>query len=675
MPLMLFSRAPGSEPTSLPGFIVWKSDAHGVIQQDNPGWGLFTGQVPSEYSGIGWLEAVHPDDRHRVAAQWQAAVVNGALYELQYRVRRLDGAYRDILCQAGPQYEGDKIVAWTGICNDITDALRADLKRQAIEARLSLLDRMGQATRHLSDPVLVMATVARLLGEHLGVTRCAYADVEPDSNLFTIRNDWSSAGVPSSAGTYQLELFGPQAVGNLRQGKHLVVNDVDHELGEDGGGRMFNAIGIKSIICAGLVKDHRLVAMMAVHQDAARHWTEDDIALVAEVVDRCWTHIERVRDHEKLREQDRRKDHFLATLAHELRNPLAPIRYAVALLKRSRDPGKQRPVLEVIERQAGHLTRLVDDLLEVARINQGLVTLQRGQVSVASLLEQAAETVAPQLQSARHRLEVQLPAASITVSADATRIVQVLANLLHNAIKYTPDGGHIRLGGTVEKDHVLLEVADNGIGIPPADQARLFELFTQLPHTAHRAQGGLGIGLSLVRSLVELHGGQVRLESGGLDQGSRFVVQLPRTTPDDAPPRADAENRSAAGQGYILVVEDNEDGREVLVALLEDVGYTVRAAADGLQALDLAALEDPWLVLLDLGLPGIDGYEVAKRLRQDVGLVDTRIVALTGWGSAQDRQRTAAAGFDAHFTKPFDPDELERFVAQVAAEAGLRVSR
>lgn len=675
MPLILSAAAPQLEPVSVPKFLVWKSNAQGVIQHDNPGWGLFTGQSPAEYTGAGWLQAVHPDDREHVAQEWAAAVAQRSLYELRYRLRRRDGLYRDILCQAGPQYEGADIVAWTGICNDITTTLRAEAQRQAIEERLSFLDRLGEATRNLSDPALVMATVARLLGEHLKVTRCAYADVEADSNLFTIRNDWSAPGVASSAGTYQLELFGPQAVHRLRRGDPLVVDDIDRDLGADGGGRMFNAIGIKAIICAGLVKDNRLVAMMAVHQNQPRHWRNDDLALVAEVVERCWTHIERVRDHAKLREQDRRKDEFIATLAHELRNPLAPIRYAVALLRRSKEPSKQRQVLDVIDRQAGHLTRLVDDLLEVSRINQGLITLQRHPVAVASLLEQAAETVAPQLQAAGHRLEVRLPAASLTVNVDATRIVQVLANLLNNAIKYTPDGGNLRLAGSLEDDHVLLEVVDNGIGIPAADQARLFELFTQLPHTAHRAQGGLGIGLSLVRSLVELHGGQVHLESGGLDQGSRFMIRLPPALSAHAPEPGAQSQGTGTSDGYILIVEDNEDGREVLVALMEDLGYRVRAAADGFEALDIARTGRPWLVLLDIGLPGIDGYEVARRLRQELQWNDVKIVALTGWGSEQDRQRSAAAGFNAHFTKPFDPDELERFVAQVATDAGFPTSR
>lgn len=648
-------------------FIVWRTSALGLVDGENPGWSRFTGQTHEEYAGEGWLQAVHPDDRAQAEARWRVAVQAGAQYEVRYRLRHRDGSYRHVACLAGPLFEGGRISAWAGVCNDITHSLQADAKRVAIEARLSFLDELGEATRHLSDPETVMSTVARLLGEHLGATRCAYADVEADGNRFTIRNDWSAAGVDSSAGVYELERFGPQATSNLRRGQHLVVHDVDAELGDDAGGRMFNAIGIQAIICAGLVKGDRLVAMMAVHQAAPRRWTDDDIALVAEVVERCWTHIERVRDSAKLREQDRRKDEFLATLAHELRNPLAPIRYALALLRRGADPQRQQQALDVVDRQSAHLTRLVDDLLEVSRINRGLIHLQRSTISLAAVLQQAAETVAPQMQAARHRLALSLPAPGVLLEADPTRMVQVVANLLHNAIKYTPEGGHIRLAGTVEQGQAVIEVADTGVGIPPQDQERLFDLFTQLPHTAGRAQGGLGIGLSLVKSLVDLHGGQVRAYSEGLGHGSRFTVRLPLAAgTEQAPTSAGADAPGAAGAGHILVVEDNEDGRELLVALLEEFGHVVRAAADGPQALALADEAAPWLVLLDIGLPGMDGYEVARRMRQLPGLADIAIVALTGWGAPQDRERTAAAGFDAHFTKPFDPDALENFVQQAA---------
>ncbi|RYY82537.1 MAG: response regulator, partial [Comamonadaceae bacterium] len=502
----------------------------------------------------------------------------------------------------------------------------------------------------------VMQVTAQLLGEHLSATRCAYADVDPDNDRFTIRSDWSP-GVPSSVGVYSLDLFGPQAASNLRSGRQLVVEDVDRELGDDNGGRMFNAIGIKAIVCAGLVKHGRLVAMMAVHQAVPRRWADDELSVINDVVERCWAHIERVRGAALLRDQDRRKDEFLVTLAHELRNPIAPMLYAVALMKREKDPARLGRRIDVIERQAGHLVRLVDDLLDVSRISRGVIALQREVVDIGPLLAQAVETATPVLEAARHRLVVQLPEQLAPVHADPARLVQIVTNLLNNAAKYTPDGGEVRLSCSVQGPRVVIEVADNGLGIPAEDQVRLFDLFTQLPHTGSKAHGGLGIGLSIVKSLVELHGGTVGVRSAGLNAGSTFRLELPLAVATVAS-HGSVEPATATHRGRILVVEDNPDGLRTLVELIEAHGHDVTGVADGREAVRVAGQWGPDLVLLDLGLPLMDGYEVAARLRSDPVLARTRIVALTGWGTAQDRARTAAAGFDAHLTKPIAPERL-----------------
>ncbi len=541
--------------------------------------------------------------------------------------------------------------------------------------RLDFLHRLGQSTRPLTDPTDLMATTARLLGEQLGATRCAYADVEADSDRFTIRADWSQPGVPTSAGEYRLALFGSRAVADLRQGRHLVVRDVQAELAEDDGAAMFRAIGIHAIICAGLVKDGRLVAMMAVHQGAPRDWTADDIALVEEVVDRCWAHIERVRAVALLEEQDRNKDVFLATLAHELRNPLAPMRYAAAMLALP-DPAQHARAREVIGRQVGLMARLIDDLLDISRVNRGLIVLQRETVDLAVLLERAVEIARAGLEAAGHAFALRLPAGPAPVHGDPARIVQVVANLLNNAGKYTPDGGRVELAAWTEPGLALVEVADTGLGIAPADQERVFQMFAQLPHTAGRAKGGLGIGLALARHLVVLHGGTLTVASEGVGRGSRFRLALPLATgdaaapvPGAAAPGADAlQPPDAAGPGTrVLVVEDNEDSRATLAALLQALGHEVRAVPDGRSALALAPRYAPQLVLLDLGLPDIGGIAVAQQLRAGLMPASSRIVALSGWGTAADRARTRAAGFDDHLVKPVD---LARLRQVVAASAG-----
>jgi PAS domain S-box-containing protein len=648
-----------------PSTLVWYTARDGTVDMENPSWEAFTGQSHDQYAGWGWLQAIHPDDREATAARWRQAVAARAPIELQYRLRRRDGEYRDISAQGAPLLEHGEVREWVGICFDLSETQRAAAALKASEERYRFLDRLGEATRALNDASLVMATSARLLGEHLGVTRCAYADVEADSDRFTIRSDWSVDGVPSSAGVYSLALFGPQAVSNLRRGEHLVVDDVDRDLGDDGGARMFNAIGIKAVICAGLVKADRLVALMAVHQSVPRHWTDDDIALVTEVVERCWAHIERVRDYAMLREQDQRKDEFLATLAHELRNPLAPIKYSLAMLRGGGDPARSARARDIIDRQVNLMARLIDDLLDLSRINRGLIQLRREPVSVGELMAQAAEATRPALDAGQHRLELQLPARPLFLDADPARIVQVIGNLLANAAKYTPNGGHIRLAARADAGRAVIEVEDDGIGIPPDQQGRLFQMFTQLPHSAARAQGGLGIGLSLVKTLVEIHGGSVRAFSRGLDEGSTFTVELPLVEAERAEPGAgDAASMPSGRLTRVLVVEDNEDGREALVTWLTSLGYHVEAAADGERALDVARSFVPEMVLLDLGLPGIDGFDVARSLRGDLGLVKARIVALTGWGTERDRARTKAAGFDDHLTKPVDPGLLQDYLAR-----------
>lgn len=612
-----------------------------------------------------FVACLHPVDAPAVLRAFAAAQDPAirTVYDVEYRtIGKEDGIVRWVAAKGrGIFDDAGQCIRAIGTAIDITLRKQAEAVQNATQRRLDLLNRIEHATRPLVDALDVMQTTAQLLGEHLGATRCAYADVEPDNDRFTIRSDWARPGVPSSAGVYSLDLFGSQARVNLRNGRHLVVRDVDRELGDDDGGSMFNAIGVKAIVCAGLVKGGRLVAMMAVHQSVPRQWSEEDLRVITEVVERCWTHIERVRDAAMLREQDRRKDEFLVTLAHELRNPIAPMLYAIALMKREQDPSRLARRIDVIERQAAHMVRLVDDLLDVSRINRGLVELKRELIDIAPLLVQAVEAATPALEGSRHRLTLQLPGMTAPVNADPARLVQVVTNLLNNAAKYTPDEGDIRLSSWVEGSLVVIELEDNGLGIPPEDQVRLFDLFTQLPHTGQKAHGGLGIGLSLVKSLVEMHDGRVTVRSGGLNQGSTFRIELPLAV--SLATRQTVTQAAAAGNcGRVLIVEDNLDGLRTLMELLQSRGHTVLGVPDGPAALRVAGEWQPDLALLDLGLPLMDGYEVAARLRSDLGLKDTRIVALTGWGTEQDRAKTTAAGFHAHLTKPVAPERLLQLI-------------
>jgi signal transduction histidine kinase/ActR/RegA family two-component response regulator len=374
-----------------------------------------------------------------------------------------------------------------------------------------------------------------------------------------------------------------------------------------------------------------------------------------------WDITSRKELEASLREADRRKDEFLATLAHELRNPMAPIRNAAELLKLSQvsDP-HLRTARDIIDRQVRHMVRLVDDLMDVSRITLGQVTLRHERVSLRTILTDALETAAPLIESQRHALSVQLPAESLQIDGDPTRLSQVFQNLLNNAAKYTPAGGQITLHAERAANEVKITVRDTGIGIAKESQYRVFDLFSRVHSEDLVKTRGLGIGLALAKQLVELHGGRIEVQSAGTGMGSEFTVYLP-TLPvpvsSYTAPALEPEN-SGVTQRRVLIVDDNRDAGESLGMLLSMQGCSVKVAIDGLEA--LAALESfaPEVVLLDIGMPGMDGYEVARRMRARPAGRAALLVALTGWGQPEDKRRSAEAGFDDHLTKPVDPGVL-----------------
>ena len=373
---------------------------------------------------------------------------------------------------------------------------------------------------------------------------------------------------------------------------------------------------------------------------------------------------ERKQAEEALRLADVRKDEFLATLAHELRNPLAPIGNGLAILRRA-EPGSPAGVRarEVMERQVAHLVHLVDDLLDVSRVSQGKVTLKKSVVPLRSLVDSAVETSTPLVEAGHHRLTLSLPDEPVMLRADPTRIAQVLSNVLNNAAKYTPAGGEIRLqAALLPEARVAIKVTDTGIGIPPAMLENVFELFTQLD-VAQGVRSGLGIGLALARRLLELHGGSIRAYSAGEGRGSSFVIELPLAV-DDAPEAALAPTAVPAGaQRRVLLVDDNVDAAESLALLLQLEGHAVLVGHTAAEGLAAAIAHQPDLLLLDIGLPDMNGYELARRVRQSPGLEHVTLVALTGWGAARDQQQAREAGFDLHLTKPVSPDQLARALA------------
>lgn len=375
---------------------------------------------------------------------------------------------------------------------------------------------------------------------------------------------------------------------------------------------------------------------------------------------------ERKRAEEKLRESDRRKDEFLAMLAHELRNPLAPIGAAGALLQRARlDETLARKTSQIIGRQVDHMTGLIDDLLDVSRVTRGLVELDEAPLDMRDIVAEAVEQVAPLAAGRHQQLDVDVPAQPMPVTGDRKRLVQVLANVLNNAAKYTQEGGRLALSAAVRAETVVVEVADNGIGMAPELVARAFDLFAQAERTSDRTSGGLGLGLALVKSLVELHGGSVACESPGPGRGSRFTVTLPCRRANAAPaaPGQAAHEVPPDGGLSIMVVDDNVDAAATLALLLEAFVHRVVVEHDPLKAVALARAASPQACLLDIGLPGIDGYELARRLRAQPETAHALLVAVTGYGQDSDRRLAAAAGFDRHLVKPIDIPTLETALA------------
>ncbi len=363
----------------------------------------------------------------------------------------------------------------------------------------------------------------------------------------------------------------------------------------------------------------------------------------------------------QLRVTDRLKDEFLATLAHELRNPLAPISSGLSVLERSADPQRARRTLGVMRRQVNHMVRLIDDLLDVARITRGKLELKLSRFSVKSAIDAALEASSPTLARTGQTLRADVTEEELYLEADQTRIAQVVSNLLNNAGKYTPSTGHVDLSVRREGKEVVIEVRDDGMGIPPEHLEDIFEMFGQVNQALDRAQGGLGIGLALVRRLVAMHHGTVTAHSEGPGKGSTFTVRLPAASAPEAEVAQEAASVApASGPRRVLVVDDNEDAGELLGFMLEQEGFEAVIVNDGPTALRAASTLAPSVVILDIGLPGMSGYEVATKLRAKAGFSDTAIIALSGWGSPEDKRRALDAGFDLHLTKPVFLEDLRR---------------
>ncbi|HEX8322410.1 MAG TPA: PAS domain-containing protein [Tepidisphaeraceae bacterium] len=673
--------------------IVWSARPDGVLDYYNRRWFEYINVPETDAETATWDRYVHPEDLPRVAEQWRQSVETGRSYAVEFRVRGSDGAYCWFLVRAeAVRDEAGTIVRWHGTCTDIQT-------RKKTEERDRLLIALDDAVRHLDDPEQITATYARLLGEHLDVDRCAYADVEADEDTFNLTGDYNR-GVPSIVGRYRFADFGQHVLGLMRADRAFVATDVDtHEPAlEDL--TAYRATLIRSVVCVPLHKQGRFVAAMAVHQRVPRKWATGEIDLVLRVAARCWESIERARvtrDREQLLQSEqaaraeaeragRMKDEFLATLSHELRTPLNAVLGWSQIMRHSRDEADLAQGLEVIERNARAQSQIIEDLLDMSRIISGKVRLDVQRLDLAALVQAAADTARPTADAKGVDLtNVIDPLIGVAVSGDANRLQQVLWNLLTNAIKFTPKGGRVQVLLERVHSHLEISVSDTGEGIPPAFLPHVFDRFRQADATTTRRHGGLGLGLSIVKQLVELHGGTIRAASPGVGQGTTFTVRLPLVVLHrKAEPTLKRRSRATTARSShpdsceevsglrVLVIDDEPDARALIKRLLEDCDAIVTATGSVDEAVEQVGTGQFDVLCSDIGMPGEDGYSLIRRVRalgRDRGGAIPAI-ALTAYARPEDRVRVVRAGFQMHLPKPVEPMELLVMVASAAGRTG-----
>ena len=610
-------------------------------------------------------QSIHEQDMGRMRRAHAEAVDSCGSYQEVVRYRHPgsgDTVWLDVRGKVRRDAQGAPF-AMRGVAVDISARMRIQLGLERAEARHAFQLNLSDRLRALSEPSRIFLTTTALVGRYLGVSRVLCGNYDAEQRTISFHSNYTNGSVAALEGAFSADTFGHENFAELEAGRTWVSNDMQSDPRTSSSNLLsvFEQLSIHSGIGVPHFRNGSLIACLFVNASAARDWQPDEIALVEDAAARMWNAIERVRAEDALMLADRRKDQFLAMLAHELRNPLAPISAGAELLKFPGVPAAQvATTAEVISRQVRHMTGLVDDLLDVSRVTSGMVGLEIATVDMKRVVADAVEQVRPLIEARRHRCTVEVPSATICVEGDYKRLVQVLANLLNNAAKYTPEGGAIKVALEPDGRQLTLRVADNGMGMAPELLPHVFELFSQAERTPDRTQGGLGIGLALVRSLVELHGGSVAALSDGPGRGSEFVLRMPRVleaagTDGHCAPRA---IREPVAKRRVLIVDDNVDAAQMLALYLEACGHEIMVLHQAEHALAVAGAERFDVFLLDIGLPGLDGNQLARRLRTMELARDALLIAITGYGQQADQDRSFAAGFDLFFVKPVDPEEI-----------------
>jgi PAS domain S-box-containing protein len=632
--------------------LAWMARPDGWIYWYNAQWYAYTGATPEQMEGWGWERVHDPEILDSVKTQWKHSIATGEPFEMVFPLRSANGEFRRFLTRVNPVLDSEgRVVHWFGTNTDVETERRATEANALLRERERLAREDAELQKRLLYSLFMQAPtlIAVLRGpEHIielaNPPICqtwGHAEAQLlNRSLFDVLPELRSQG-------FRALLDGAYQTGVPYVGKETPATfqraDGSTALG------YFNFVYSPFRNVEGAIEGVFVIASDVTEQVRAR----EEINGLREAAEAA----------------NRAKDEFLAMLGHELRNPLSPILTALHLMKLRGAPGAERE-RTVIERQVNHLARLVDDLLDVSRIARGKVELKEEIIEMAEVIAKAIEMASPLLEQRTHTLITRVARTGLAVKGDPTRLSQVISNLLTNAAKYTPPSGRIVVSAARDNDEVVIRVRDSGIGLTPEVLPHIFDLFVQEPQAIDRSQGGLGLGLAIVRSLIERHGGSISASSDGPGCGSEFLVRLPIAPPvqstDEMPPAVSAAVEPlelTAGARRVLVVDDNADAAEMLYELFGSKGYQARIAYDGPSALRLAETFVPDIAFLDIGLPVMDGYELAGRLRELPGLTSIRLVAVTGYGQESDKQKSQEAGFDHHLVKPVDFDEVEAILS------------
>jgi PAS domain S-box-containing protein len=644
-------------------------DADELYRFANRAYEQWFGRSAGEITGRTVREVLGEAAYAAIAGHVKAALAGEAVrFEetLVYRegpVRRVQAAYTPDVAPDGT------VRGFAALIQDVTDERRlegerADLRRHA--------DELARSARSLTESLDVTDVAQRIADSVLPLLRAQSSVVrllQPDGSLacVAIAGKWLENFKPGYLLAPGVGLVGRA----VQERRALWVADILNEPSvvlPDNFRRGLAGAGHHAVLAVPLQVKGEVIGAMSTAHGEVRTFSQAEVDLLQAFADQASLAMRNVQlfAREQAARADaeaanRAKDQFLALLAHELRNPLAPITTAAALVRRQSPPAAHA-ALDVVERQTRHLTRLLDDLLDVSRITRGTIELRRARVPLDDAVRHALEAVRPAVDALGHSITLALPEVSLAVDADPTRLEQIIVNVLNNAAKYTPAGGRIDVAAAEEDGEAVLRIRDTGVGIAPEMLPRVFDLFTQGDQSLAHTSGGLGVGLTLVHRLVALHGGRISAHSEGVGCGSEFTIRLPLSRRADRGAPAGTAAVEPCPPSAVLVIEDNDDARETLRVLLEREGHRVAVAPDGPSGLARAEADPPDIVLIDIGLPGLDGYEVARRIRSRRGAGPV-LVAVSGYGRADDRRRSAEAGFDAHLTKPVDPEHLVQVLA------------